>query len=530
MAREGSPAPDRLRAAEVVATLCLATDLGMALPFEHGLQTTLIASRLAQRLGVDHEAEKQAYYVSFMAHAGCTTDAELAAATFGSPLVENLHPVIYGSESQRFSGILRALPDGDRSGPVRAIQAVRRLPRAARGQRPHFAAACEVIQRLGIDFGLPRDVTDPLLHLYERWDGKGVLGRSKGEEMPLPVRIAIVAIDAAFQRRLLGDTEEVARIIRERAGGAFDPEIANCLADHADEILAPGEGSIWDEVLEREPGLPLAIEGEAVDRALVAMAGFTDLVSPYFTGHSTGVAHLAAAAAERCRIDAEEVPAVRRAGLVHELGRVAVHPKLWAKDGPLTADEWEQVRLHPYQTERVLSPSPFFAALAPTAAAHHERLDGSGYHRRASGAEIPMPARVLAAADAYHAMCQPRAHREALAPEDAAAELGREASEGRLDPDAVTAVIEAAGERAPKLERPAGLTEREALVVALLARGLMTKQVARKLEISAKTADTHIQNAYRKIGVSTRAGATLFAIEHGLVAWADLPQTGVPAG
>jgi HD-GYP domain-containing protein (c-di-GMP phosphodiesterase class II) len=195
----------------------------------------------------------------------------------------------------------------------------------------------------------------------------------------------------------------------------------------------------------------------------------------------------------------------------------------------LTADEWEEVRLHPYQTERILSRSEFFSALAPVAAAHHERLDASGYHRGVSGAELGLAARVVAAADVYHAMREPRPHREPLSPEAAAEELGREASAGRLDSDAVTAVIEAAGQQAPRLERPAGLTEREAEVVTLLARGLLTKQIARELGISAKTADSHIQSAYRKVGVSTRAGATLFAIESGLIAWADMPQAGAAA-
>lgn len=219
---------------------------------------------------------------------------------------------------------------------------MRRLPRAAREQRPHFAAQCEVIQRLGSGFGLPPDVTGPLAHLVERWDGKGVLRRSQGPEMPLPVRITIVAVDAAFQRMLSGP-EEAARTVRKRGGGAFDPKIANCPADHAEEILAQDDGSAWGEVLEREPGSPLVLEGEALDRALVAMAGFTDLVSPYLTGHSTGVAELATAAAERCSVDPGQLVTVRRAGLVHDLGRVGVHPRIWAKPGPLTPDEWEEV-------------------------------------------------------------------------------------------------------------------------------------------------------------------------------------------
>jgi HD-GYP domain-containing protein (c-di-GMP phosphodiesterase class II) len=253
------------------------------------------------------------------------------------------------------------------------------------------------------------------------------------------------------------------------------------------------------------------------------MGLFADLTSPYLAGHSAGVAELAATAARRCGIDEERAAMIHRAGLVHDLGRVAVHPRIWQKPGPLSADEWEQVRLHPYHTGRILSRSPFLAALARVAAAHHERLDGSGYHRGSAGAGLPAPARVLAAADAYHAMREPRSHRGPLEPERAAAQLAAEANAGRLDPDAVKAVIEAAGQRAPLLERPAGLSEREADVVKMLARGLQTKQVAQALGISVKTADRHVQNAYRKIGVSTRAAATLVAMEHGLVAWGELP-------
>jgi HD-GYP domain-containing protein (c-di-GMP phosphodiesterase class II) len=265
------------------------------------------------------------------------------------------------------------------------------------------------------------------------------------------------------------------------------------------------------------------LDAEALDRALGAMGSFADLVSPYLSGHSIGVGELASAAAQRCGMDAAGVTAIRRAGFLHDLGRVAVHARIWQKPGPLTADEWEQVRLHPYHTERVLSRSPFFAALCPIAGAHHERLDGSGYHRGATGPALGFPARLLAAADSYHAMTEPRPHRAPHSPESAARILAEEVSAGRLDPHAVTAVLEAAGQQAPRLARPAGLTEREVEVVALLARGLQTKQVARELGISTKTADRHVQNAYHKIGVSSRAAATVFAMEHGLVAWGELP-------
>jgi HD-GYP domain-containing protein (c-di-GMP phosphodiesterase class II) len=214
---------------------------------------------------------------------------------------------------------------------------------------------------------------------------------------------------------------------------------------------------------------------------------------------------------------------------VHDVGRVAVPVRIWQKPGPLSPQEREQVRLHAYHSERTFSRSPFLAALAPVAGAHHERLDGSGYHRGATAAVLTPPARLLAAADAYHAMTEPRPHRAALAPERAAEILAGDARAGRLDPDAVGAVLDAAGQPPPAMERPARLTEREAEVIGLLARGLLTKQVAAALGISPKTADHHVQNAYAKIGVSTRAGAALFAMEHGLVAWGELPMGGPPS-
>ena len=183
------------------------------------------------------------------------------------------------------------------------------------------------------------------------------------------------------------------------------------------------------------------------------------------------------------------------------------------------------VRLHAYHTERVLLRSPFLAAITPVSTAHHERLDGTGYHRGAGAFSLAPPMRLLAAADAYHAMTEPRPHRSPLSPAQATKELVQEVDGGRLDAIAVAAVLEAAGQRVPRLERPAGLTEREAVVVAMLARGLQTKQIARALGISPKTADHHIQNAYAKIGVSTRPAATLFAMEHGLLARGEHPMS-----
>jgi DNA-binding CsgD family transcriptional regulator len=174
----------------------------------------------------------------------------------------------------------------------------------------------------------------------------------------------------------------------------------------------------------------------------------------------------------------------------------------------------------------VLGRSPFLAALGPIATVHHERLDGSGYHRGAAAAALAPPARLLAAADAYQSMTSPRPHRPALPPSDAASALRAEAGAGRLDAGSVSDVLAAVGQVAGRVPRPAGLTDREAQVIGLVAHGLPTKRIAHLLGISVKTADRHIQNAYAKIGISSRAAAALFAMEHGLASWGELPIVG----
>lgn len=517
-----------MRAAELVGAVCLATDLSMGFPIEHGLHGTLAAMRLGGHIGIDGETATQLYYSSLLTYVGCTADAEVAAMIFGGDLTTHLVPAFHGSPGETLAALARALPSPESRAAGRAIDVARRLPRAARAHRPHLAALCDAAQMFARRLGLPESITGLLAYLTERWDGRGALHRAATEDIPLAIRIAHVGRDAAYQR-LIGGVEHAARVVRERSGRAFDPEVADTFVRHADDILdVDPETSAWQPTLACEPEPRLTLTGEAIDAALAAMGDFADLISPYLAGHSRGVARLAEASALRCRVDPAGLVSVRRAALVHDVGRVTVAVRTWQRPGPLSIDEWERVRLHPYHSERVLARSPFLSALAPIAGAHHERLDGSGYHRGSRGADLPVTARVLAAADAYHAMTEPRPHRPARSREHAAERLAAGASQGRFDPEVATAVIEAAGQTPPHVQRVAGLTAREAQVVGLLARGLQTKQVGRALGITTKTADHHIQNAYGKIGASSRAAATLFAMEHGIVAWGELPMARSP--
>jgi HD-GYP domain-containing protein (c-di-GMP phosphodiesterase class II) len=518
---------DEVRTAEVIGALCLATDLGMGLPFEHGLQSTVVAMRLADKLGVDSETASQVYYGCLLFYAGCTADAEMSAELFeAGALLRYFNPVMFGTPAQTMTGILRALASSDRTPAAKAFRVATTLPKAVRGYQQHLTAMCEVARMLSSRLGMPHAVQEMFAHFPERWDGKGQPGILSGPEIPLSLRVIHVARDAALQR-MIGGVQYAASVVRERAGGAFDPEIAGRLAQDADDILALDDGrSAWDDVLGAEPAPRLTLRGDAIDQALAAVGDFADLASTYLVGHSGGVAELASAAAQRRGFPTADVVAVRRAALVHDVGRVAVSVRIWEKSAALTQDEWEQVRLHAYHTERVLSRSPFLAALAPTATFHHERLDGSGYHRGVPAAGLTPAACLLAAADKYQTKTEVRPHRAAISPSEVADLLEQEARSGRLDATCVAAVLDAAGQPSRRLAWPAGLTEREAQVVGLIARGLQTKQVARALGISTKTADRHLQNAYAKVGVSTRAAATVFAMQHGLAAWGELPLAG----
>jgi HD-GYP domain-containing protein (c-di-GMP phosphodiesterase class II) len=259
--------------------------------------------------------------------------------------------------------------------------------------------------------------------------------------------------------------------------------------------------------------------GDTSDDALAVVADFADLKSPFTAGHSRGVAALAGEAASVAGLSDDDARMVHRAGLVHDIGRVNVPNSVWDKPGALTRSERDRVETHALVSEQLLRRSPALAALGPVACAHHERSDGSGYHRRLGAAQQSVAGRLLAVADCYHALGEDRAHRPGRPPAEAAEEVRALAKAGRLDSDAVDAVLRAAGHAVGRRRTtlPCGLTAREVEVLRLLARGRTTAQIAETLVISPKTAEHHIGHIYTKIGVSTRGAAALFAMENDLV-------------
>jgi HD-GYP domain-containing protein (c-di-GMP phosphodiesterase class II) len=509
-----------IRAAEIVGALSLATDLGTGQPLEHALRTAVLTVHLGRLAGASPQELADAFYVALLHSSGCTSDGHEAAQLYGDDIVPRAAFALvdpgYVEEVVGFlrSHVGRGLPEDERAGLIEHVIA-HGIPVA----RQTFAMHCEVAQRFARWLGLSAGTEAALAHVFERWDGRGFPGVASGEAIPVPMRLLHVARDISVFLTA-GGPEEAKAVVERRAGTAYDPRLAGLAVGHFDELLdGVDETRIWDQALEVEPFPMIWIAGERVDAAFLAVAAFTDLKSPWLRDHSTSVAELAEAAAWRAGLPAESVTLLRRAALAHDLGRVGVSNAIWEKPGLLGFGEWERVRLHPHFSERAFAQSPPLAPIGLLAGAHHERLDGSGYHRGTRAPALDRAARILAAADCYTAMREARPYRPALDPAAAEAELLREAHEGRLDPEAVDAVLAAAGHRVAKRprERPAGLTARELEVLLVLARGRSNQEIADDLGISVKTVGHHVQHVYEKAGVRSRAAATLWAFEHDLV-------------
>ena len=514
--------PQQIRLAELLAAISLATDLGRGFPQEKALRTCLVATRIGEELGLDERARSDALYAALIQPVGCTAFTYEGARLFGTSEFTGV-PAFARADAARPAEGMRAVRESLRGEPAgRRVRATfRQVAQGRKFQAFAARADCEAGAQFTKRIGLGDDVARIVVQIEERWDGKGVPAGLGGEEIDVGARVIALANQVEIFHRSDG-REEALAMVRRRSAGWFDPAAARAFERCAGEIFAELEaGSVWETVLEAEPAPAITIPERRVDDLAVAIADMVDVKSPYLLGHSRGVARLAEQAAAELGLGEDECAAVRRAGLFHDLGRIGVSNLVWDKPGPLTVPEWEQVRLHAYHTERILARSTVLAPLAQTAGMHHERLDGSGYHRGATAATIPTAARALAAADVFHALTETRPHRAAFAPEEAAKEVEDMVAAGALDPEAARTVCEAAG---VSLRRgrtsgpwPGGLTDREVEVLGLLARGLSKKEVAKALVIAPGTVHTHTVHIYEKLGVSTRAGVALFAMEHGLV-------------
>jgi HD-GYP domain-containing protein (c-di-GMP phosphodiesterase class II) len=496
--------------------LSVATDLGTGAPLEESLRRCVVATRLARAVGCADPAVSDVVYVSLLQHLGCTAYAHESAGLWGDDVAAVR--LAFRTDFEDSSDVWRTFVSGiaETTGTSRPRVLATALLAGRKADERGGTATCEIARDASRQLGLPGSVQDALFHSLAQWNGKGQPDAA-GPDIPLSTRIMQVASTAVLFA-LHGGVDVAVAQVRRRSGSYLDPDLVDVLVSRAEELLADiDDVDAYGSVLDAEPDPIRYVDERELEDVARTFGQLVDLKSPWLHGHSTGVGDLAADAA--LAMGLAEHATVRVAGYLHDLGRVAVSSRIWDKPGPLSTTERDQARLHPYHTERILSRVPALAEAAKIAGQHHERCDGSGYHRGVLAAQLTMPSRVLAAADAYRTLVEGRPHRPAVPAGDAAVAMKGEARAGRLDAEAVAAVLQAAGVAggARQRSRPCGLTQRQVEVLRLVAVGLSNREIARRLVISPRTAEHHVQDIYLRIGATSRAAAALFAMEHGLI-------------
>lgn len=515
-----------VRLNEVLVAISMATDLGLGQPSEHMVRAARLSMRLGDRLGLDSSQLAVLYDVSLLTYVGCPVYGSEAALVFGDDI--DFRSGTYDVDLGSGGGMRYMLSHAGKGRPVvnRWQQTFRLMATGGRDVAEQMANHCSAAGLLADRLGLSAEVRSGVEQSYARWDGKGVPDGLQGDQLSLASRISHVTDAAEVLERRLGASGAI-ETIRRRRGTHFDPVVVDAFVTDASELFNGIADNSVDHLLELEPVERTPLTDDALDAVLEAVGDFCDLRSPWFTGHARGTAELAAAAAGLLERPTDEIRLLRRAASVHDVGRFGVPGSVLSKPSPLSGRDIERMRMHAYYVERIFSRPEPLRRVGLVASMHHERMDGSGYHRAASGAALTTPCRILAVADAYHAMLQPRPYREPLSPEQAAGEIRAEVVAGRLDPTAAQAVLEVAGHGGPARRQPgqSGLTSREREVLTLLAVGETNKAIARRLGISAKTVGNHVEHVYAKLGVGNRAGAAFIAMQLGIVG-ANLPGSG----
>lgn len=505
-----------VRLAHVLDSLALAIELGLGVPAQTIHRTAVISVRLGRGAGLDEDDVVAAYYLALLCYVGCTTTSHETSKAVDEL---GLGPLLVATDDEFVPELERALASTLSAADARAAAQSMAEWFASPAMGPHHRNHCEAAELMARRLELGTRVVNGLTHVYERWDGMSTQRLAASEAISLPMRVVQVAWIVG-QESTTRSPADIARRLRLRAGRSLDPRLAGLAADYLGDLLAElDHGDLAPQLLDSEPGDPVLLSGPQVDTALTCLADFGDLKSPHMVGHSRRVADLAGRAARAASMAAADVDLVSRAALVHDVGRVGLQSSLLAKTGPLSRAEHERIRLHSYFTERIFADNPVLAPVGALGAAHHERLDGSGYHRGLQASGLAAPARVLAAANSWCSLTETRPHRPALSDPEACDAMRAQVEEGLLDRKAVEAVITSVGHRGSWTRRASGigLSEREAEVLRLVAREQTNPAIASALGISGKTVERHVTHIYQKIGVSSRAGAAVYALENGLM-------------
>jgi HD-GYP domain-containing protein (c-di-GMP phosphodiesterase class II) len=395
-----------LRRAELLAAISLAIDLGLGQPMEHMLRSSLIAARIAERMDLDAQQRATVYYANLVGWIGCHADSHELSALFGDDIA--FRAETYRVDMTGLPFLRLMLSHVGRGSPIweRGIRSAA-FVLTARNQvanliHSHCSSAGVLSDRMGLD----RHVREALAYIFERWDGRGMPNGARGADIPLEIHIVHLA-DVVEVHLRTGGLSAAVDVVSSRRGTQFSPVVAEMFERDATAIVdGLLETDVWTAALAQAPDRDRILDDKEIDELLRAIADFVDLKCPCSPGYSRAVGDLVAAAARHLRMPSTDVTRLYRAGLVHGLGRLGVSNQIWEKKAPLSTAEWERLRMYPYLTGRILSRVGGLESVVSLATQHEERVDGSGFPRGLTGAELTVQDRLLAAAVAYQQLLE----------------------------------------------------------------------------------------------------------------------------
>lgn len=516
------PLPNPVRMAEVLAAFSFATDLGTGKSMGHALRACYLGMTMAHELRLSTAQQAELYYSFLLMHSGCAAlSLAMAPVIIGDELAA-IGDITLRDETNLLEmlGWMRRNVSPDAPLPTRTLNLIRALLHGPGDG--DVRGVCEVAVRVAQRLDMPQGVQSAVRHYLDRWDGKGPFGL-RGSAIPLNARLLHLAVKVDACTAMHGhDAAETMAL--EQKGKIFGPQAVDVFLSIARqsnlwETLARPD--LREVVLDLEPDSPYRYIGEAkLDDVALAAADFVDLKSPSTVNHSRETAYFAECIARRLNLPESEITTIRRAALVHDLGHLALPDHILLNQGQLSEVDKEKLRLHPYYTERVLSRVPALTSIAAIAGLHHERMNGTGYYRGLAGDALPVSACIVALADDFQERLGASSSRLDLDPKDVLKAMQPDVGP-LFSPDCFAALAEELGVAAPKPKRrgkwPAGLTDREVEVLRQVVKGDTNRQIAQELVISDRTVAHHLEHIYDKIGISSRAAAVFFAMEHELI-------------
>jgi len=416
----------------VIGALSYALDIAEGQTSGHAVRSCLIGMRLAEELGIPAEGRSDLFYALLLKDAGCSANASRMADLFAADDREakaQSKVVDWTDRRSAFLWSLRVAAPG--AGLTRRLQVLRAIRDEGDVTRKFMETRCDRGAEIARMLFLSEETAAAIRSLDEHWDGRGMPDGLRGEEIPMAARILCFAQTIEVFHHV-GGVKAARKVAKRRRGRWFDPQLVDAFLRFSDERAFWATFEAPDVSRWEPPGLALSGDEDRLDRIAEAFARVIDAKSPFTARHSQRVAEIADGIASVLGYDFEERRTLRRAALLHDIGKLAISNRILDKPGKLTDEEFKIIQTHPVHTLHILERAPCFAELADLAANHHEKLDGSGYPRSLTAEALDQPMRVLAVADIYEALTAERPYRDPLPADEALAIIDRDTPD-RLD-------------------------------------------------------------------------------------------------